>query len=304
MDYALKLLLTIPIWLVIFKALTQKRVWKQILMHLCTLPLFVFGWKTLFYLLCDFFGFGHLSGAGEVWDIYIPFLFYILQFSLFHVYDYYKQLQHQERIANELRELSLKSEMSILKAQIQPHFLFNTLNSISAGLPREEEHTRECISKLADTFRFAMNTAKKDRIPFKEELSFIQNYLALEQERFTDRLTLKYEIAPQILSASVPPFLLQPLIENALKHGIAKSIEGGSIFVKAQLKHKKLHIEVCDTGAGIDGSSQEELLSKGIGLQNTRLRLQKMFKEELYITANNPKGTRVYFSIPYLNSNE
>ena len=201
MDYALKFLLTIPVWVLIFKVLQNIVLWKRILVHLLTLPLFIFLWKNGFYLLCDYFGYGHLRGDAEVWDIYIPFLFYILQFALFHVYYFYSQLQEQQRLSADLKQLAFKSEITTLKAQIQPHFLFNTLNSISAGLPIEEEHTRKSIARLADTFRYAMNTASKEYISFTEELHFIQNYLALEQERFSDRLEVVYNIEPVALQS-------------------------------------------------------------------------------------------------------
>ena len=300
MDYGLKLLLTIPIWLIIFKVLRKMALWQRLLVHVVTLPLFVFSWKALFYFFCDTFGYGHLRGDGQVWDIYIPFLFYLLQFAIFHVYDYYKALQTEQKLAARLKQLALHSEMATLKAQIQPHFLFNTLNSISASLPIEQEPTRKSIARLADTFRFAMNTAEKEQVPFREELAFIQNYLALEQERFTDRLRVVYAVDEAALHSCVPPFLLQPLIENALKHGIGKSIEGGTLELLVRVADQKTFFEIRDTGAGLNGYTKSDLLQKGIGLKNTRERLLKLFNEEIQISSLHPKGTNVQFSIPYI----
>jgi LytS/YehU family sensor histidine kinase len=190
--------------------------------------------------------------------------------------------------------------MATLKAQIQPHFLFNTLNSISASLPIEQEPTRKSIARLADTFRFAMNTAEKEQVPFREELEFIQNYLALEQERFTDRLRVVYAVDEAALQSCVPPFLLQPLIENALKHGIGKSIEGGTLELLVRVEDQKTCFEIRDTGAGLNGYTKSDLLQKGIGLKNTRERLLKLFNEEIQISSLDPKGTKVQFSIPYI----
>ena len=262
------------------------------------MPLFIIVWKAAYYFLCDRWAFGHLRGHGEVWDLYIPFLFYSLQFALFHVCDYYQQLQQQQKLSAELKQLAFKSEITTLKAQIQPHFLFNTLNSISAGLPLEEEHSRQSIARLADTFRYAMNTAQKDTIALRDELHFIQNYLALEQERFSDRLEVVYTIDPRALPASVPPFLLQPLIENALKHGISKCIEGGIIQLNIKVGQAKIYFEVIATGAGLNGHRGKNIFQSGIGLQNTRLRLAKLYNEVLQVNSHSPRGTKVHFSIP------
>jgi two-component sensor histidine kinase len=304
LDYGLKFLLTIPVWFLIFRAMQKVSIKGRLAVHIITLPLFVFLWKGIYYRLCDRFGLGHLSGDAEVWDIYIPFLFYTLQFALFHVYHYYGQLQQEQLRSSILRALAYKSEIATLKAQIQPHFLFNTLNSISAGLPIEEEDTRQSIARLADTFRYAMNTAQKEQVSFREELDFIQNYLSLERERFSDRLEVVYQIDPDSLKASVPPLILQPLVENALKHGISKSPGGGVITLITAVKDRKIHFTITDTGAGLNGNTQKAPFKEGIGLQNTRLRLQKLYGEELIIRIDDPGGSTVYFSIPFSHCHE
>ena len=298
LDYSLKLLLTIPIWYIVFKLLPPKPVWKRIVVHLLALPVFVLGWKTLYYWTCEQIGYGHLKGYGQVWDLYIPVLFYVLQFALFHVWDYSQRLQEQQQKAAELTQLAHNAELYNLKAQLQPHFLFNTLNSINASLPAREEHTRELITRLADTLRFAMNAAQHDFIPFRQELAFVKDYLALEQERFADRLAVHYTIDDAAMNVPVPPFILQPLVENALKHGIAKKLEGGTVTISAQMQAGTLILNVTDTGVGINGYAQPQLLQKGIGLRNTHLRLQKLFGQGIHIQAAQPQGTSVQFSIP------
>lgn len=298
LDYALKLMLTVPIWFTVFKMLPPKPIWKRIIIHLIALPIFVFGWKFIYYTICEWLGYGHMRGPSQIWDVYIPFLFYALQFALFHVWDYSQRLQEQQQKAAELAQLAHNAELHNLKAQLQPHFLFNTLNSINASLPPREEHTRELITRLADTLRFAMNAAQHDFIPFKQELTFVQDYLSLEQERFADRLQVRYAVDDNTLDVPVPPFILQPLVENALKHGIAKKLEGGTVTVSAKLHDGRLLLNVTDTGAGINGYAQPQLLQKGIGLKNTHLRLQKLFGEGLHIQSAQPQGTSVAFSIP------
>jgi signal transduction histidine kinase len=299
MDYGIKLLLTIPIWWLIFRWLKNSAMWKKLAVHLITLPLFVISWRTIYYYFCDQLGFGHLTGAAAVWDIYIPGLFYCVQFALFHMYNYYNALQKQQKLSAELKQLALQNEMNVLKAQIQPHFLFNTLNSISAAVPPQHEHTRELIAKLADVFRYAMNTAQKELITLEEELDFIKNSLVLEQERFRDRLQVVFDIDPLVHKLLVPPMLLQPIIENAIKHGINKSVEGGVVSVKIYLAQKKIHFEIKDTGAGIHDYADTEIFNKGIGLRNTQQRLKKLYNEDIVIAANTPKGTKVSFDIPF-----
>jgi len=296
-DYAIKLLLTIPIWWFIFRVLRKLSLGKKLLVHLAGLPLFVFGWKEIFYYVCEQVGWGHLTSDGEIWDIYIPALFYILQFGVFHMYHYYKQLREEQRVASELRQLSLQGEMNALRAQIQPHFLFNTLNSISASVPSQLEHTRELIHRLAETFRFALNYSDSDFVPLRKELDFIRAYLELEKERFSDRLKVEYEIVESTLKTPVPPMLLQPLIENALQHGISKSVEGGLIKISIKPLQNNIVIEISDTGAGLTVTAQEAL-TKGIGLRNTNQRLQRLYGKSIQIGPNRPSGAKVYFEIP------
>ncbi|HEX8334965.1 MAG TPA: histidine kinase [Segetibacter sp.] len=299
MDYGLKFLLTIPLWWLVFRGLKAIALWKKLMVHFVTLPLFVLSWRTIYYYFCDKIGYGHLNGDGSVWDIYIPGLFYAVQFGLFHMINYYNALQKQQKLSAELKQLAVQNEMNVLKAQIQPHFLFNTLNSISAAVPPHNEHTRELIAKLADVFRYAMNAAQKELITLEEELDFIKNSLVLEQERFRDRLKVVFDIDPRAHKMLVPPMLLQPIIENAIKHGISKSVEGGVVSVKIFLEENKINFEIRDTGAGLNGYSVSRLFSKGIGLSNTRQRLKKLYNEDINIVANTPKGTTVSFNIPF-----
>jgi LytS/YehU family sensor histidine kinase len=138
-----------------------------------------------------------------------------------------------------------------------------------------------------------MNTAQKELITLEEELDFIKNSLVLEQERFRDRLQVVYDVDPLAHRMMVPPMLLQPIIENAIKHGISKSVEGGVVSVRIYLGKDKIHFEIKDTGA------DTELFKKGIGLRNTQQRLKKLYNEDIVIAANTPKGTKVSFDIPF-----
>lgn len=298
-NYAYKMLLTAPFWWLFFRRLRHWPLYKKAFLHLPACALYVAVWLGVFYLTADTLGIGRLIGSGVWWDVYIPALVYFIQFGIFHAYDYWSETIRQQQKEKALLQLAHHAEMATLKAQIQPHFLFNTLNSISASVPASQEHTRTLIAQLADVFRFAMNVSDQEFVALSKELEFIRNFLALEQQRFGDRLTVQYEFDDQLKDYPVPPMLLQPLVENAVKHGIAKSVEGGSISIRVKPAGSQLLFEVADTGRGINGHQPATLFQKGIGLENTRQRLHKLYGAELKVMANTPKGFRVQFALPF-----
>ena len=129
LDYLLKFIITIPIWYLLFRKLNHWSTQRRLLLHVVLLPAFVVIWQQLYYLVCDLVGFGHLAGTAKVWDIYIPALFYVLQFGILHSYQYFRDNQRKLKLEGELRTAALKSELSALKAQLNPHFLYNILNN-------------------------------------------------------------------------------------------------------------------------------------------------------------------------------
>jgi LytS/YehU family sensor histidine kinase len=159
------------------------------------------------------------------------------------------------------------------------------------------------IACLADVFRFAMNVSDKEFIPLEKELLFIQNFLSLEQQRFGDRLQVFYTVDDQLEEYPIPPMLLQPLVENAVKHGIAKSVEGGRIHIAIKKVEDKVRFTISDTGKGINGTPHDQLFKKGIGLENTRQRLLRLYGEELHLKPLSPKGVSVVFSLPLHHKN-
>ncbi|NAS29904.1 sensor histidine kinase [Flavobacteriaceae bacterium R38] len=294
-DYMIKMIFTIPIWFLIFRVFKHLSLSKKLILHLILLPFFVVATKWIYYEISKQVGWGRLSGFAEIWDYYIPTLFYILQFSFFHAYHYYHQNKQQLLLAAELRESTLKSELSALKAQLNPHFLFNVFNTINASIPNDQEHTRTLIAKLSDLFRYQTRISRMDVVPLKEEIGFIENYLSLEKSRFGKRLTITIDIEKGVETKLVPPMLLQPLVENAIKHGISDLIEGGEIIIKVYQEDEYIHFNVADTGKGIKDKSQ--VFGKGIGLTNTKLRLEKRYQSKLVIVDNEPKGILIKFSI-------
>jgi two-component system LytT family sensor kinase len=296
LDYFLKGIFTLPIWWLVFKRLSDWKIWQKILLHILLLPLFVIVWQQTYYAICEALGWGHLEGSASYWDIYIPGLFYVIQFGIFHMYDYYQKLQQQQALEAELRELALKSELTALKAQLNPHFLYNTFNTISASLPPEQENTREMIAQLSDLFRYQLKASKTELVSLGEEIGFVRTYLQLEKARFGDRLQFEFLIPEKLLPTKVPPMILQPLVENAVKHGVAPKIDGGNITIKASKNNHNIQFEIEDTGVGLTEGA--DIFNKGIGLTNTQKRLEKMYGSILQVLENTFKGVTVRFEIP------
>ncbi|MCP9762556.1 sensor histidine kinase [Lacihabitans soyangensis] len=296
-DYFIKLILTIPIWFLFFKIVNNWNIYFKLLLHLFMLVIFVFLWQKIFYSTMEALGRGHLRGSSQVWDIYIPALIYIIQFGFFHAYAYHVEVENRKATEADLKEAALKSELSAIKAQLNPHFLYNTFNTINASLPPHMEQTREMIASLADMFRYVLKASKEETVELKEEVEFTEKYLSLEKSRFAERLQTVFEIDQGLLNEKIPPMILQPLVENSVKHGISSLIEGGEIKIEIKKQGNKMRFKVSDTGVG--ASDLSGLIGSGVGLSNTNLRLEKMYGSQLDILPNTPKGLIVSFSIEY-----
>ncbi len=294
-DYLLKFLLTIPIWYFYFRVIQRWTMKRKIILHLFTLLIFVFTWQQAFYLMTEAFGRGHLQGSSQIWDIYIPTFIYVVQFSVFHAFEYYSQLQKQREIEAQLRQVALQSELSAIKAQLNPHFLYNVFNTISASVPPVMEETREMIAELADMFRYQLRASKEDFVLLRDELDFVEKYLALEKKRFGERLRININVEKSVLDEKIPPMILQPLVENAIKHGISSLIDGGDISINIHKISDKLRFEIADTGVGLQ--ENQIVFGKGIGLTNTQFRLEKIYHSTLQLIDNQPNGLKIVFEI-------
>lgn len=295
MQYSIFFLASLLIWLFIKSFLKNKSSVLQITVVLALIPVAVYLSRLVRYSIVNNLGIGRLRGTGTVWDLYIPLLFLLIQFGCFFAYRYFKENQRKLRVEGELRQAALKSELSAIKAQLNPHFLYNVFNTINASIPEEHEKTRQMIAQLSDLFRYQLKAAKEDLVSLKDEVDFVEKYLELEKARFGDRLFVQINVPAQLLDEKVPPLILQPLVENSVKHGLSSLIEGGSISITISKEADKLKFEIADTGIGVADTSL--LLNKGIGLTNTVLRLQKMYNSQLNILANEPRGLKIQFSI-------
>ena len=294
-DYVLKFIVTIPIWYLIFRKFKNKSLYFRLCIHIFTLPLFILVWKAIFYFVLESFGYNHLRGSSQAWDIYIAGLFYCIQFGVLHAYEYYKNNEEQQKIQSELREAALKNELAALKSQLNPHFLYNVFNTINASVPKELENTRNMIATLADMFRYQLQASQSELVTVREEINFVKQYLELEKARFEDRLEIEIEIESNILDEAIVPMIIQPLVENGIKHGLSPLIEGGKIRVEIRKNVDTLYFTVSDTGVGV--ADKTTLFGTGIGLTNTKLILEKMYNSTLKITDNFPRGLKIEFEI-------
>ncbi|WP_435415802.1 sensor histidine kinase [Polaribacter aestuariivivens] len=295
MQYFFYFLSSILIWFLGVKLLAHKKTIVQILVVTILIPIVVFFVREGRYELLDNIGIYHLTDTGSVWDWYIPTLFMLIQFGVFFAYRYFIENQKKLKLEGELRTAALHSELSALKAQLNPHFLYNVFNTISASVPPEQEKTRNMIAELSDLFRYQLKASQVEKVTLREELAFVNKYLQLEKERFQERLQVTIKVDETILDEKVPPMLLQPLVENSIKHGLSSLIEGGEITITIKKIEDKLHFEIKDTGVGIE--NKESVFNKGIGLTNTKLRLEKMYSSKLNLSDNLPRGLKISFEI-------
>lgn len=202
---------------------------------------------------------------------------------------------------NKLAEEVSTAKFKALRAQIEPHFLFNALNTISSFCRTNPLKARELILNLSNYFRKTLKR-QEDFIYLKEEVEFIQSYFSIEKARFGDRLKLFINIPDKIMEVKVPSFMLQPIVENAVKHGILPQKEGGNIYISVSSENSKINFSIEDTGVGMHEERLKEVLVNwpGIGLKNVNERLKLLYGEEsvLNIETHLNRGTKINFIIP------
>jgi two-component system LytT family sensor kinase len=229
-------------------------------------------------------------------------LYYALLLGIAHAVLYYGRYREGERTAERLAAGLTEARLQALKMQLQPHFLFNTLNAISALIPVEAQPARRMVARLGDLLRIALDHEETQEVTLREELAFLEPYLEIEQARLKDRLTIKIDVAPETLDARVPHLLLQPLVENAIRHGIASRIDPGRVEISTTLAPDQqfMHLEVRDDGPGVERNNQART-RKGIGLANIQSRLEQLYgSEHRFTVENHPEGGVVArISLPF-----
>jgi two-component system, LytTR family, sensor kinase len=218
-----------------------------------------------------------------------------------HATDYYRESQAQRVAAANLATRLAEARLQSLQSQLHPHFLFNTLHTISALMHRDVDAADEMLARLSDLLRLSLDRIGTQQVSLKEEIDFVQKYLQIERTRFGDRLQVRVEIDPETLDAAVPNLILQPLVENALKHGIGTQVDGGVLHIRSAREDGNLSLLVRDTGPGMS-AAKLNALNTGVGLRNTRSRLAELFPERHRFEFVEPSegGLEVRILIPFV----
>ncbi|MBL9186790.1 MAG: histidine kinase [Opitutaceae bacterium] len=247
--------------------------------------------------LADFW---HHAFSGFYGRNLIDMAFYWAMIAFGHGLELRRRYKNEELKAAQLEARLVEAELKVLREQLQPHFFFNTLNTISM-LVREQKTTEAVtlIARLSSLLRLTLDRTRLHEVTLREELEFITCYLEIQQARFADRLAVALAIEPEALDARIPHLLLQPLVENALLHGIAPKSGPGRIEVSGRVEGDRLHLEVRDDGPGLPGGGGPA--REGVGLGNTRERLAKIYGEraELHLRSTPGMGLTVQISLPF-----
>jgi hypothetical protein len=227
-------------------------------------------------------------------------LIYWLILGAWQAHRYYDHYVASELRLERLERNFSEARLNALRMQLEPHFLFNALNTISSQVERDPKLARGMIEHLGDLLRLSLESKDRQEIPLAEEMAFLEHYLAIQKIRFGDNLRIETQIAPEVKYASVPCLFVQPLVENAIRHGISRRASGGTVIVSANQVGDRLDIRVLDDGVGLPAGWTLEN-SGGVGLSVTRQRVAGLYPDgEACFTVNRRAtgGTEVEISLP------
>lgn len=278
--------------------ITREQWPRALAVHVVGAAILCVGWASLGVLL------GNLLGRFPA-DNYISWLLTSIPWSVFmyftvlgcvHAFAYFIEARERDAQASRLAAQLAEARLSALRMQLHPHFLFNTLNAI-AVLVREQQTAMatRMLELLGDMLRQVLAAERQNEVPLRTEVAFLEQYLAIEQIRFADRLKVTWRIDDTARAALVPIFVLQPLVENAVRHGVMPRAEGGRITIAARAIGDRLELTVEDDGVGIrDGQAE------GVGLSNTRERLRTLYGDQASLSIRTPAsgGTLVVVTLP------
>jgi two-component system, LytTR family, sensor kinase len=215
--------------------------------------------------------------------------FFIIPWTLIYYFFHYIEKSRKQQLDTlKLEALVKELELKTIKSHINPHFIFNALNSIRALIDENPPRARTAITELSNILRSSMQTEKQETVFFEKELNIVKDYLALEHIRFEDRLHVQYEIAENTLMQPIPPMMLQTLVENAIKHGISKQVSGGTVTIVSRMKNRYHQVVIRNTGR-LDKAGNED----GFGLMSTRNRLHLLFGDNANFNIREINGNMV-----------
>jgi LytS/YehU family sensor histidine kinase len=205
----------------------------------------------------------------------------------------YQHAQEQAQAAAEAREQVTQAQLEALRAQLHPHFLFNALNTVASLVRTDPKRAEAVVENLARILRRTLDRTSRQTIALADELDYTRAWLAIEQERHGNRLRVVWDVDPESRDCAVPPMTLQPLVENSLKHGIGKRIDGGTVRIRTWRQNGRLHMDVSDDGPGFDREWQD-----GTGLGNLRRRLETMYQGGAALGIRSNGGAHVHVELP------
>jgi len=239
-----------------------------------------------------FFLEGYLSG----WSVMLAWS------ALYFAIKYYRIFQEVRESALKSAAMAHEAQLKMLRYQLNPHFLFNTLNAISTLiLEQQTELANRMVTRLSSFLRYSLDNDPMQKITLKQELAALQLYLDIEKVRFEDHLSLEVDVGPEAQDALIPSLLLQPLVENAIKYGIARAEEGGHLRIAARVFAGDLLIELSDDGPGVELVDGNIPSSNGVGLRNTRERLTELYgvQHSFRLSQTDPHGLTISIRIPH-----
>jgi two-component system LytT family sensor kinase len=244
------------------------------------------------------------------WQLFVSFAAYELSLNLLaygaivgitYAFDFYRSFKERELAATQLSAQLSQAQLRALRMQLNPHFLFNTMNTIAMLVRKQEsDEAVRTLAGLSDLLRYVLEDTRTHEVPLKQELEFVERYLAIEQIRFADRLAITIDAEPDTLDAYVPNLLLQPLVENAIRHGIARRAAASLVEVTAHKMDDDLVLMIRDDGPGLK-AAQAGKVDDGVGLGNSRARLRQLYGElqSLELTDAPLYGVAVRITLPF-----
>ena len=305
-SFAWAILTPIVFWLARRCRFARGKIFRSLSVHVFAASLFAFFSLIVYFFVylfinetiwnATFLKFQHLF----VSEFHTCLLIYLILVGLTHAYEYYSRYRERELAASQLQTKLAQAELDILKMQLHPHFLFNTLNTISVLMNKDVKAANRMLGNLSDLLRAALKNAHTHEVPLRHELEFLKCYLEIEQTRFSDRLRVSMCIDPATLDACVPGLILQPLVENAIRYGIAPRTDAGRVEIFADRMNETVQLKICDDGPGLRRGVRIDSASH-IGLSNTRARLVELYGPNHRFELNNsPSGGAVAtITIPF-----
>jgi sensor histidine kinase YesM len=263
---------------------------------------FMVGARKLIYLLMgSTYEFGDLR-LELLYELFKDIVSYWILVALIHGFDYYRRYQQRQQETLRLQKELATARLAALRHRLQPHFLFNTLNTISATMHRDVAAADNMISRLSDLLRLSLDHADEPTIPLRHELELLDAYFDIMRARFGSSLKITTRIAPLVLDTPVPPLILQPLVENAIKHGISHRAGGGRLEISAAAGNGVCTLRVCDDGPGVEDPQQ--VWGQGLGLSETAERLQTLYGKGNGLRVGNREqgGFEVSFELPLVTA--